>query len=331
MLAILIILFIFKAYSLNARFLVSEYRYFIMVGLIAVILTILFSQFDPSQIHVGRFPAINEWNAKILKLEFPYGSSTNPSGFPFLFILAMPFYLLGDVGFLQSFSFVVFAFVLYLLWPNDMMKRIRCLILLLAAPPFMYEISVRSELFSNMSLIILFLTLLELHKDWGRPLHSAVFGFAGGLLLSTRGIVFLIYIIFLGFALRTKPLKRLIFVLSLIGGFLLTILPFAIWNFECFKSHGPFAIQISYIPIWLLVVATIISIVAAIKIRSLKQTYVATVLALGGVIMTVFVLSMVKNGLYNAVRGDEFDISYFCFVLPFLLIAWSLPEENWVS
>jgi len=192
----------------------------------------------------------------------------------------------------------------------------------------MYEIVVRSELFGNMALIILYLTALELFTRRNETIFSLLFGLAGGFLLSTRGIVLPIYIIFLGFMIIRKMLKATLFLPSLIGGFLLTLLPFAVWNWNYFVLHGPFAIQLSYIPIWLLVSFILISIILALRIASIKRIYFAISLMLFGIILIPFFISIVRHGFYASVRLDEFDISYFCFTIPFLLIALGGAENG---
>ncbi|UCD93668.1 MAG: hypothetical protein JSU69_07810, partial [Candidatus Zixiibacteriota bacterium] len=74
--------------------------YFGLAAAGAIGLTILMFRFDPATIAVGRFPALRDWIEKLLDGEFPYLSGVRPSGFPFLFMIAMPFYFIGDLGLL---------------------------------------------------------------------------------------------------------------------------------------------------------------------------------------------------------------------------------------
>ncbi len=302
--------------------------YFFLMAFFAVLLTFLMIQFDPQQIRVGRYPAMYDWITKLLSSEFPYASFTNPSGFPFLFVMAMPFYFLGDLGFFQIFSFLVFALLVYLRNGEKYINRFRCILLLVTAPIFLYEIVVRSELFSNMVMVMLYLAVLEAYGRRAGPVTLFFLGIIGGLLLSTRGVVLLIYIIVLGYFLKRQIVQGSLFFISMFVGFFLSLAPFLIWDWKYFLGSGPFAVQLSYIPNWLLTLAIASSVLCALTIRSLKGIYSSVSFILFGVISVAFVLAVFNMGWHKAVFGSGFDIAYFCFALPYLLISLEFAEKG---
>jgi hypothetical protein len=297
---------------------------FVLSGtLAAIILTVVMLQFNPEQIRVGRFPALQDWITRLLNGTFPYTSPTRPSGFPFLFVLAIPFYLLGDLGFLQIFAFLAYLLLIHVRYRGQNADRFYTLILLVTAPLFLYEIAVRSDLFSNTVLVILFMGYCEgvLHKV--KIPFLGLIGLVGGLLLATRGIVLLIYLIYFGFVLRNNIKRAIVFSIGLVAGFAATILPFVLWSWRNFVTAGPFAIQTSYLPSGLVVMAVAVCVYLAIRAASIADVYRYIALMLFSVVLVAFLLSIVDNGWPATVLGDRFDISYFCFALPFILLLFN--------
>jgi hypothetical protein len=288
-------------------------------------------QFDPARIAVGRYPAMYEWITRLLSGEFPYASSVNPSGFPFLFVLAIPFYILGDLGLFQIFSFLVFALIIHLGCSKNDLSRYRVILLLCAAPIFLFEIVVRSDLFSNVVMVMLYLVIFQLYSRNREYIFVILLGLGGGLLLSTRGVVLLIYIIFFLYMIRKHEFKYGVFIISMLAGFFFTLAPFLIWNTDHFIESGPFAIQLSYIPGWVFILSIIASVICGLSIKSLRGVYTAISVMLFGVVFIAFVISIINFGLTESVLGDRFDISYFSFALPFLLISFGTNGESLLS
>jgi hypothetical protein len=317
----LFVLLLYRMVELRLTPATENFIYYGLILLFAVALTLVMSQFDPEKIRVGRYPAIHDWIARFLNWEFPYASHTRPSGFPFLFVLAMPFHFLGDLGYFQIFSFSVLGILIHLRYGPGGMNRFRCIFLLIAAPIFLYEIVVRSDLFSNMVMVMLYLAVVEIIGERASRVGLILLGLIGGLLLSTRGIVLLIYIPFFGYLFRSKIIRDGLFYLSMFLGFSLSLVPFLVWDWTKFTNFGPFSIQLSHIPHWTLILAIISSLCCALTLGSLKRIYSSIGFILFGVTFMLFIISVFDFGWYQAVLGDRFDISYFCFALPFLLIS----------
>jgi hypothetical protein len=202
------------------------------------------------------------------------------------------------------------------------------LIMLVAAPILLYEIVVRSDLFSNMVLIILFLFICEVFIKRVRTIPLFLLGLLGGLLLSTRGIVLLVYVLYFGYSFKNQVARGLIFASGVLVGFTMTLLPFVFWNFQYFIDRGPFSIQTSYLPQWMALCALIISIYLAVRVNSLRGIYRSICYMLFGVVFVAFMLNVVSKGWYTAVHGDGFDISYFSFTLPFLLLTLNFADAK---
>ncbi len=312
-----------KLFPANYRFL---YLGFMIIA--AILLTILMFQFKPTDIHVGRYSALDDWITKLFAGDFPYDSSARPSGFPFLFVPAIPFYLLGDTGLLQIFSFLILAAIFYFRFRGDDAISLRLMILLIISPIFIFEIVVRSDLFSNMVIVLLYLIVCEKYLLKESSLVRIGLGLLGGLLLSTRSIVLIIFILYFVWKIRKSKLNPYLSVLSILFGFLITLIPFALWNYDYFVNYGPFAVQMSYVPVWFIILSIIISFIWAVKIKTIGQVYFAAATMLFMVVLGAFVIFAVRFGLIDSVMNSQFDISYFCFPLPFVLMSPGATAEG---
>jgi len=298
--------------------------------MIAIGMVLLMQQFDPSRIRVGRFSALHDWIVHLLDGEYPYISPTRPSGFPFLFLLATPFYLLGDLGFMQIFAFLLYALLLYRKHDSKNTIPLRTLLLLTGAPVFLYEVVTRSDLFSNMVFVLFYLNLCEVRLRSARTELLVLAGIIGGLLLATRGVVLLVYIVFFGYIFKDYLSRGVAFSLGVVGGFCTVVLPFAVWNWQYFMNYGPLAIQTSYLPIWLSILVIAGCLYLAPQLKSLINVYRAAGFVLFIIVFLAFVISLLDKGWAATIHGDRFDISYFCFALPFLLLTinYGRAKEN---
>jgi hypothetical protein len=285
---------------------------------VAAGLTVVMRRFDPEAIHVTRYAALDQWIARLFAGEFPYASTAAPSSFPFMFVWAMPWYLLGDLGLLQIVSWIAFAALCAWSARDDQARAVGALAALLGSPLFLYEVVTRSELFSNMVLVLAVVLALERVRR-GRDLVGVAV--AAGLALSTRGIVALVGAVALPFRFRREPLRGLAF--AAIAGvvFAATLAPFVLWDRDAFLRHGPFSIQLSYAPRGLVAAAFALALALGWRARGPRDVVLGTALALAMPVAAVFLWSVATEGWRRVLLGDDFDISYFAFAHTFLIYA----------
>lgn len=297
--------------------------YGLLLFVSAVFLFFLMRQYEPGAIRVARYSALTAWIEDLLGGEFPYLSAAKPSSFPFTFVVAIPFYLLGDVGLLQILGFLLYGYVLYRKLPaRDRSFRI---ILLLLSPVFYFEVVTRSELFTNIVFILGYLFLWEINGEKLKGWSFFLYGILGGLLLATRGIVLLAYLLFFPYYFVKNLRQGLFFGLSILMGFVLTVVPFVIWGllmnppFDFLKA-GPLVIQSSYIPPYLLVTLIVLSLGYSIFYHSKKRVYQVIAGCCFLAVFLPFCLQVKDHGFAATLLHPEFDLSYFAFCLPFLLL-----------
>jgi len=298
-----------------------------IVGAIAVVALLL--AFIPQSTRVGRFPAMVEWLSNFQQGIFPYGTKTNPSGFPFLFFLASPFYLLDDAGYLEVFG--LFLFLVLLLKSIKTKKEYWVkMLLLLFLPTTFYELIVRSELLTNAVLVISLFFLAEQKLNENKKnISFIVLALLFGFFLSTRLIVFLWLAMFLLFFFRNNLKNGVIFFTISLSVFLLSLLPFYLWNAETFLSKGPFAVQTIYLPKWIYFVFPLLVLYIGWMIADFQELLFASGVLTFLLVSISFLMTIGHVGMGEALFNSRFDISYYIFSVPFFILALKEYKVDW--
>lgn len=315
------------------RRLTRSSRPLLAYGVVALALAVAFvaamKRFDPHTIRVARWLAIESWLGRFARGEYPYGSGELPSSFPFLFFIAWPFRALGDTGYLQIASFALFAVLCARARPGAGRPALRALLPLAVAPIFSYEVVTRSELFSNMTLVIALLAWLEHERSRPRgPLRRAAAGIAAGLLLCTRGIVALIYALALTARFKREIPRGIEFAAVCLASCAAVVLPFVVWDPARFLRAGPFAIQMSYIPGWLLGAAFLAAVALGLRARDSEDVFPALAFLLFAVVGLLFATAVASAGWRPILLGDRFDISYLAFAHTFAVYSLARIGEG---
>jgi hypothetical protein len=299
-------------------------KFFIYLSLTIVILTICWITFMPRFGQIGRFPAINDWLERILSGKFPYTYPITPSGFPFLFFISIPFYIIGNVGYLEVLGLILFLSAIYY-YSKSTKEMIFRLLIILMCPVFCYSFVVRDELFFNMMLVIVIIFLAENYLNAAKiNLKFISFAILFGLALSTRSVVVIIYAVYLLYVFKSNIFNGVIFFLIIALTFGALIIPFYLWNPQSFMIYGPFAVQshLSYLPKWIVIAAIGLSIYLGWLADDLRKVFLFSGILLFTLVLISMLFRINEMGLSNAVINDGFDISYFIFCIPFLLLSF---------
>jgi len=322
--SIIVILLLFKIDSVNIQKLKIDYKrqFFIIVSIITLAMLILVIA-TPDTSQVGRLPAINEWLANLLSGKFPYNTPANPSSFPMMFIIALPFYLIGELGFMEVLGFVIFAIIVfyYSITMKDIVMR---LFLLLTLPMFYYEILVRSELFFNVVLVILAVLFTKKYLLQNKiNLPFILTAILYGLLLSTRLIAGIVIAIFILYFFRSNYRQMIIFSAICILSFIATIVPFIIWDTQYFLHKGPFSVQSLYLPKIVILLAPLVIIFFVKYLRNIRDVFFYIGAVLFVLVAISFSLHCINYGFYESIfeRSSYFDIGYFIFPIPFFILS----------
>jgi hypothetical protein len=244
---------------------------------------------------------------------------------PCYFILALPFYLIGELG---LFSFIGIVLFVLLLKDNNF-KQVNFL-LIATSLFFLWEICSRSNIFTNASFIVI--SIFYLLKNYSKTVKSnLIYGSLIGFLLSTRNVFAIPYIITFMYLLNTKKIdfKNMVYVGAISTSiFSLTFLPF-IWNHLIdFKQMNPFIIQSSFLMPFKF---NLLFIFLAFGFSFLCKKEIDIYFFSG---ITLFLTILFYSGyiIYNSNFNTAFfesvaDISYFILCVPFLLFYFFKTNE----
>ncbi|RPI68885.1 MAG: hypothetical protein EHM47_13995 [Ignavibacteriales bacterium] len=272
---------------------------------------------------IGRQPAIEDWIARVLNGDFPYNSPHTPSSYPVIFLFAYPFYLIGNTGLLEFMGIVIFFMILFK--QKDTTRGILVKILMFVTSIVIYyEIVTRSELFFNMMLIagvVYFCEkFLKENKINSLFILSAIFT---GCILCTRSVTALLFTIYFLSRFRFHFKHLIVFTAISVAVFIAFLLPFYLWDRISFIQNGPFAVQTysSNLPLLFILLLFFAAIYSGWIISYLQEFFFS-----GGVILffaaaVSFLFRVSETGFTEALFNDGYDIAYFIFCVPMLLLA----------
>jgi hypothetical protein len=304
--------------------------YVASVVVVTGILIALVIKIDPYTISVDRWSALHNVLANVFDGHHPFTAKTHlgnqAAPFPMMYFIALPFYLLGDVGYLPIACFILVSLIVAkssgidaALWMNG---------LLIISPAFWYEGAVRSDLMSNFLLVALVMYVGMRRKR---------FSFAGnfmlavviGLMLCTRGVTALPLIVFYGYYLKRVNAQEGLMMVVLSGiAAILPFLPFALWDWKLFFALNPALLQADKTP-WIVQIAAMAAVLyAAFKVKTESGVFNSAFFILFSLMAITFCLKLHKIGWDSAVRHSIFDLTYLSISLPFFLFCVVLHMES---
>ncbi len=133
----------------------------------------------------------------------------------------------------------------------------------------------------------------------------------------------LVYAVYLTHLFKQNLPRGYLFIFLVLLAFYLTLVPFFLWDQISFSLYGPFAIQqkVAALPIWIAAVILIIAIYSGWIAANLQEVFFASGLVLFLAVLISMILKIFAFGFLQATVNDVFDLSYFIFCIPFLLLS----------
>lgn len=295
----------------------------------------VFYKIPVETLNVDRWSVITSFWDNFFKDQYVYFAKSvagNPPGpMPFYYILALPFYFIGELGWYSVLGFFVFYFIL-IYTKKSFEIRFLFLLLILISPFYLWEIMTRSNIFLNGCLVLFSIVYLlkSLEENFSRKI---VFnGIIIGLLLSTRNVLVIPYIVVFLFALKNNRIKILetvyVGILSVIV-FALTFIPF-VWNhLSDFKIMNPFIIQSGYLmPTEYSIFCVLISYGSFWFGKEKNDVYFFSGLLLFFPIVLHYFYQISLHGFVETFFNSRADISYFILCIPFFVYYLVLNSTN---
>lgn len=336
---VFIVLAVFFLHKKTTYFLnnIKRFNLFLVIFSVIIFLILMFINLnvDGLSLNTDRWSALEVLIKSILEGKYPYaildhlGNTT--SNLPGLFYVGLPFYLLGDVGFLQPFTFLILSlFITFLKINND--KKVFIILLILLSPAYYWEVIGKSDLMSNCFILLLFIFF------WQQKFQNNIFkrkillALCAALFVLTRGIVIIPLTLFLFFEyLQISTKDKIYFVFYFILFVFLISLPIIINlpDLEFIKEHNPFNHQTAYAPKFLTILSLILPFIFSSKVKKISDVFLYSTYFLGGLIVITFILNIIEEGFYANIYGNLFDISYLSMILPFIIFYFlGIFKEN---
>ncbi len=306
------------------------FLFFVISGLIVI------SHFKipPESLNVDRWSVISSFWEELFDGKYPYYAESHlgnyPGPMPIYFIMALPFYLTGELSVLSGFGYSIIA-AWFIFDKNDSRKNAEFILFLLFSSFFMvWEITTRSNIFTFSILIVL---VLDLSLNMKNKSRSHFYGLAilTGLLLSTRSVYILACIIFFlsGLINQEISFKRL-FQFGTIAfiSFIMTFIPFICLFANDFFKMNPFIVQSSFlIPPLYTFLFMLISVVLSFRVKNDSDKFFYSGLSFFICILIYALYHFVNFGYEASMLNNSIDISYFIFSIPFFVKYLSMEQH----
>lgn len=298
---------------------------FIFIGFVLVTYVI-----DGNTLNIDRWSALEVTIKSVLNLEYPYsvkdhlGKTT--SNLPALFFIALPFYLIGNIGLLQPFVFIFLITLLYRLNFSNA-RKLFFLTLLMISPAYLWEIVVKSDLMSNIFLFVIFFFLWDTKYKNDYFKAPYLLAFLSAFFVFTRVIIVipLTILLFKKF-INTSIKNKFKFCLGFLISLFLISLPILFTLPGCNKiiEHNPFNHQTRVGPKYLQYVFLLLPFYISFYTKTFKEFLSNSTIVLTALLFLILLFYVLKFGLYKAIILSYFDISYLGMILPFLIFYFTI-------
>lgn len=298
-----------------------------------ILFGIAFTYINVETLMVDRWSVISSFWENYFQGEYVYFAKShrnNPPGpMPFYYMLALPFYLIGELGYFSLLAIPALWIVSKYLRFNKAVVQFG-LFLLITSFFYIWEVTVRSNIMIN-GLLILFSLIYCLKREKWSLKELIVAGIMVGLFLSTRNVFVIPYVILFLYLLKNGNLSflKLIQLGSVaIVTFALTFLPFIYNYWDSFLTMNPFVIQGSFlIPFHYTVGFVLLAFLFPFLCKSKEDVLFYSGVNLFITIAIYFIYHIIYSGFQSAFYESIVDISYFILCIPFFLI-YVLIQEN---
>jgi len=333
--AVLVTIIFFTNYKLKLKETTYKWLFFAISGAFLIFSIWLNIHVDKFALKVDRWSAMEVGIKALFHNGYPYSALDHMSGrtsnLPALIFLGIPFYLMGDVGYLQSFTFIVFLIIISIYFKSYKL-RYSALLLIVFSSTYCYDLYVKSDIISNFILTLGFIVLSEKYfkKETKKGIIFNSIGCA--LLLMTRLVTIIpltmtFFRRFLNMKIKNKAVFLLSFCVITITSFYIVFKNFGSWN--NFMQFNPFYLQNSQLPFFLSISCIAISIAYSFFIKSFKELIkICTLILFITVVLSLLAKTIEFNGFRNSILNSRFDISYFNFIIPFLIFYLILLIEK---
>jgi len=294
----------------------------------------IFSKISAEASNSDRWSVITSFWDNFFNGEYVYYAKSHlnnhPGPMPFYFILALPFYLIGELGLFSLMGIIAFYLLMRYTKVRPSYQAI-FILFVITSPFYLWEISSRSNIFLISTLIVFSFAFFFAIKNYTSLKSQLLIGLVLGLMMSTRNIYALCYIILFLYCIKSKKLDIVSVIKTgcfMILTFVLTFTPFVLGHWNDFTQMNPFIIQSSYLmPVELSILAVFCSFFMFLFCRKdLDVIFYSGVILFFAIALHLAYHSF-DSSFHDAVFESHADISYFIMCIPFFLY-YMLKTDN---
>ncbi|MDF2553493.1 MAG: uncharacterized protein K0R77_2768 [Chryseobacterium sp.] len=277
---------------------------------------------DPYQLKIDRWQTIEYSLDYWIHGKYIYDTrnfmGNVPSYLPGQLVFLVGFYLLGNVGYIQVASLLLFSCTVIWAFKNNHIKFYGIFLLAISLS-FLYEAVCKSDFIS--SFIVASVFMLFWHKKFERNYFekSILLGFILGIICLTRSVVVIPLILFLlkpFWETDRKQKIKFITAFSLTVGNLLASVLLPAENFDYILKHNPLKMQ-GQSNMFVVLFFLVVSVCFSFYVKNIKQVfYLSTII--------VFCL-MCDHIIEQVIKGYDsnfLNITYVAAALPFSIISY---------
>lgn len=276
-------------------------------------------------LNVDRWSVISSFLTEFYNGNYPYYAKSHmgnyPGPMPIYYLIASPFHFIGELSILSCLGYCIMTVLL--MKKVIITNNVKFLLFYMFTSFYLiWEITTRSNLFTFTLLVLL---VLNGFINFNNKNQLKFYGLAilTGLMLSTRSVYILPYIIFFLSSLINGEFtfKKLFLFLSIsLIAFISTFIPFIYFFYNDFFIMNPFIIQSSFlVPKLYTLIFILISILLTFLVNNKTDKFFYSGISLFIAILIYSIYHIVNYGYEVSFINSKIDISYFIFCIPFLI------------
>ena len=237
--------------------------------------------------HMDRDDALVLWWQRLGQGVYPYALPTgrgNPiSVLPFQQLIALPFIMLGNVGYVTIAAVIGIAILAWRRYTGYQQVQSLTLLLLMTAPLVSFEVAGRSDIIVNLLLFSFLVVGIEEYLRTKRGRLPGL-GLLIGAVAATRFAIWPAMVVPVSSLLRDLGLRRSAFVMTgALLGFAALVGPFVIWQPATFFGYAPLGVNATKLgtepvgqALWIAVTGVVVS-VASVHACKTGNLFLATI------------------------------------------------------
>lgn len=325
--ALLVIIIQYAVYKYHNRLKIERktLKHISIAGVFLIFCVSIITHFKVplESLNVDRWSVIDSFLTEFFNGNYPYYAKSNvgnpPGPMPVYFIIAIPFYLIGELSFL---SIVGYGLLIIFLLRNSNKLSLFLLLYILSCSYMYWEIISRSNILTFSFFVVLALTAF-INVENKPKKNFFLTAILIGLLLSTRSIYAIAYIVFFMSTIINKSLKfnKLFLFLSIaVASFIFSFLPFIVCFPDDFFVMNPFIVQTSFlVPSYFTIIFLAMAFLLSFLVKNDDDKFFYSGIGLFLAICTYAGYHYFSHNHKLHELTQNIDISYFIFCVPFLI------------